>query len=178
MGHPHPALPEVLPQLKLSKAKVLVLGAGAGHDAAFLAQAGHLVTAVDISSEAIARAKEQYGKIENLNLLEADAFNLPESWNSRFDLVFEHTCYCAINPERRDELVKAWRKVLMPQGRIFGIFFVNERREGPPFGGSEWEIRQRLRKNFSFLYWTRWRRSPENRKGSELVLFAQKLNQS
>lgn len=170
----HPALAEVVPQLKLNKAKVLVLGCGSGHDAAYFAQQGHIVTGVDFSSEAIKRAQEQYGKIEGLSFVQSDAFKLPENWTGRFDLVFEHTFYCAITPERRDELVATWRRVLMPQGRILGIFFVTEMRGGPPFGGSEWEIRQRLRKNFNFLYWTRWRRSIEKRKAMELVLFAQK----
>jgi len=174
MDREHPALPEVLPQLKLSKAKVLVLGCGRGHDAAFLAQAGHVVTGVDMSAEAIAEAKERYGKNENLSLVQADAFNLPEAWTGRFDLVFEHTCYCAITPEKRNDLVQVWRRVLTPQGRLLGAFFTMEKREGPPFGGSEWELRERLKKNFNFLYWTRWRRSSERRRGLELIVFAQK----
>lgn len=170
----HPALPEILPQLKLSKAKVLVLGCGRGHDAAFLARAGHLVTGVDLSPDAIRAAKELYGGLENLSLIQGDAFRLPEAWTGRFDLVFEHTCYCAIPPERRSELVQGWRRVLAPQGRLLGVFFAIEMQNGPPFGGSEWEVRERLRRNFEFLYWTRWRRSSEGRQGAELVVFAQK----
>ncbi len=172
----HPSLPEVLPQLKLIKAKVLVLGSGRGHDAAFLANAGHLVTAVDFSAEAIAGANELYGQVENLTIVKGDAFKLPENWTNRFDLIFEHTCYCAIPTDRRNELVKVWRKLLTPQGRLLGVFFANETQGGPPFGGSEWEVKERLRKNFSFMYWTRWRRSSEKRKGKELVVFAQKTN--
>ncbi len=169
-----PILPEILPQIKMTKGKVLVLGCGSGHDAAFFAEAGHVVTGVDISAEAINRAKEVYGRQENLSLLQADAFNLPEAWTGKFDLVFEHTCYCAISPERRNDLVKTWRRVLAPQGHLLGIFFSMEKRDGPPFGGSEWEIRERLKNNFQFLYWTRWRRSIENRKGRELVVYARK----
>ena len=172
----NPALPEILPQLKLSRAKILVLGCGSGHDAAFLAEAGHVVTAVDFSQEAINRATELYGKLENLSLVKADAFKLPDNWTARFDLILEHTCYCAISPDRRNDLVKVWRRVLTPQGRLLGIFFVTDKRDGPAFGGSEWEVRERLRKNFSFMYWTRWRRSVENRKGLELVVFAQKTS--
>lgn len=171
----HPALAEVLPQLKLSRAKILVLGCGRGHDAAFLARAGHLVTAVDLSSEAVADARKLYGDVENLQVVQSDVFSLPDSWSGTYDLVFEHTCYCAITPERRDELARVWKRVLIPRGRLLGIFFVHPKREGPPFGGSEWEVRERLRKDFQFLYWTRWRRSPETRRGAELMVFAQKF---
>jgi SAM-dependent methyltransferase len=174
LHQPHPALTDIVPQLKLSKAKILVLGCGSGHDAAFFAQQGHLVTGVDFSSEAINRAKENYGTIEDLSFVQADAFALPDQWAGRFDMIFEHTFYCAITPERRDELVKTWRRMLMPQGRLLGIFFVNERRMGPPFGGSEWEVRQRLRKDFRFNYWTRWRKSIDKRKSIELILFGQR----
>ncbi len=170
----NPILPEVLPQLKLNKLRVLVLGCGAGHDAAYFARAGHVVTGVDFSSEALRRAGELYGGIENLNFVQSDVFGLPEAWSGKFDLVFEHTCYCAISPERRDELVAIWRRVLHPQGHLLGIFFAMEKRTGPPFGGSEWEIRERLKRHFKFLYWTRWRRSLDRRKARELVIYARR----
>jgi SAM-dependent methyltransferase len=170
----HPALPEVLPQLKISRARVLVLGAGAGHDAAYFAKQGHMVTAVDYSEEAVARAKDLYGSLENFTYLKHDIFKLPENWAGRFDVIFEHTCYCAIPPERRNELVKIWRKLLSPQGHLLGAFFAYEKRIGPPFGGSEWELRERLKPGFDFLYWTRWRHSVERRKGKELIIYARK----
>lgn len=174
LGREAPALPEVLPQLRLTKARILVLGCGSGHDAAYLAGLGHIVTAVDFSEEAITRAKQLYGEIENLSFHQMDAFALPENWTGRFDVILEHTCFCAVTPERRDELIQVWRKLLAPGGHLLGIFFVYERRMGPPFGGSEWELRQRLKPYFDFLYWTRWRRSLERRKSKELVVYARK----
>lgn len=174
LGQAHPALAAILPQLKLSKSRILVLGSGAGHDAAYLAKAGHFVTGADFSEEAVKRAQEKYGAIENLNFVRADAFNLPDKWNGQFDLVFEHTCYCAITPDKRDHLVRVWRQVLQPGGHLLGVFFAYEKRQGPPYGGSEWELRERMKKNFEFLYWTRWRQSPEKRKGRELIIYARK----
>jgi len=174
MGQEHPMLSVVIPQLKIPKSRILVLGSGAGHDAAYLARLGHLVTAVDFSEEAIKRSKERYGNIESLTFIRGDAFNLPEKWNGEFDMVFEHTCYCAISPEKRSQLVKVWSQVLQPGGHLLGIFFAHEKRQGPPFGGSEWELRERLKGKFNFLYWTRWHLSPERRKGLELVVYARK----
>jgi SAM-dependent methyltransferase len=174
LGRESVILGAILPQLKLNKARVLVLGAGAGHDAAYFARQGHVVTAVDFSPEAIQRAKTNYGSMENLKILQSDVFKLPPEMDGRYDLVFEHTCYCAIPPERRNDLVKVWKRVLAPKGDLLGIFFVNEKRLGPPFGGSEWELRERFKAHFDFLFWTRWRHSQESRKARELVIYAKK----
>ena len=176
LGKEAAPLPEVLPQLKLNRSKVLVLGCGSGHDAAYFARQGHVVTAVDFSDEAIARARQNYGTLENLEFVKSDIFALPDAWRGRFDLVFEHTCYCAITPERRNELVQVWRNMLAPLGHVLGVFFAYEKRNGPPFGGSEWELRERLKNGFEFMYWTRWRRSIEKRKGKELLLYARRRN--
>lgn len=172
LGRENPILLSILPQLKLNKSRVLVLGCGSANDAAHFAQQGHMVTAVDFSAEAIQRAKAKYGGIENLTLVQADVFQLPTKMNSAFDLVFEHTLYCAISPDRRSDMVKVWKSCLGPQGNLLGIFFVNEKRQGPPFGGSEWEVRERLKGSFDFLYWTRWRHSIDRRKSQELVVYA------
>lgn len=163
----------VLPQLKMTKSRVLVLGCGSGHDAAYLADQGHIVTAVDFSPEAISRAKERYGKIANLEFIEADIFKM--NIKGSFDLIYEHTCFPAIAPHRRRELVEIWKRHLIPGGHLLGIFLILDKRGGPPFGLSEWELRERLKKNFRFLYWTRWKQSLERRKGVEFVLYAQKL---
>lgn len=172
LGREAAALPNILPQLKLSKSRVLVLGCGSGHDAAYFARQGHMVTAVDFSGEAIQRAKGLYSEIENLTLKQADVFNLPSAWTGQYDLIFEHTLYCAINAERRNELRSVWKRLLQPQGHLLGVFFVMDKRTGPCYGGSEWEIRERLKKDFNFIFWTRWRHSVEDRKGRELVLYA------
>ena len=169
-----PALAEFLPRLKLSRQRIAVLGCGAGHDAAFLAKQGHTVTGFDFSNEAISRAVERYGSIEGLQFQKADVFALPESMNGRFDLIFEHTCYCAVTPERRSELVNVWRRLLTPRGHVLGIFFVMEKPAGPPFGGSEWEIRQRLKAHFDFLYWLPVRNPAEGRGGRELLMYAER----
>ena len=173
-----PALAAVLPQLKLTRQRILVLGSGVGHDAAYFARLGHSVTAVDFSFDAIERARGTYPGIEGLRFVRADAFRLPPEFNGRYDIVFEHTMYCAIDPKRRNELVKVWTRALQPRGHLLGIFYVNDRVGGPPFGGSEWEIRQRLRASFHSIFWTRWRHSVDSRKGRELVVYANRLNDS
>ncbi len=166
-------LAQSIPQLKIPRCRILVPGCGSGNDAAHLASLGHIVTAIDFSNEAISLAQQKYGHIKNLKFEKADIFNLPENYHQAFDLIVEHTLFCAVPTEKRDELVKKWRKCLVSNGHILMILFVMEQKTHPPFGGSEWEYRQRLQKNFRFLYWTRWKKSEEWRVGTELVIYAQ-----
>ncbi len=174
LGQPHPALQAYLPRLKLFKQRVLVIGAGAAHDAAYLASLGHFVTAMDFSDEAIARASEKYGHLDNLKFTKQDIFTVGHEYNRSFDLIFEHTLYCAIDPVRRNELVSIWSRLLSDEGHLLGLFFVFDRASGPPFGGSEKEIQKRLAKNFRPLYWNRCEYSPIDREGLELFVYASK----
>ena len=55
--------------LRAARARtVLELGCGTGHDAARLAGAGYAVTAVDLSGEAIGRARERYGALADFQV--------------------------------------------------------------------------------------------------------------
>jgi hypothetical protein len=48
------------------------------------------------------------------------------------------------------------------------------KKQGPPYGGSEWELRQRLKDSFQFVFWGRWQKSLPKRQGKELFVYAQK----
>ena len=174
LNQPSPALVDMLPRLKLPKSRILVLGCGSGNDAAFFAKDGHHVTAVDFSPEAIKRGQEKYGSLSNIRWIQADAFELPQDFQHSFDVIFEHTCLCAVAPGKRNELVQVWKKCLAPQGHILAVLFAMERRFAPPFGGTEWEYRERLKKHFQFLFWGRWHKSIDRRNGKELLIYAQK----
>lgn len=172
LGGPHPALAGSLAQLKLTKSRILVLGCGRGHDAAYMAKQGHLVTAVDFSADAIQQATALYGTVQNLKFEKMDALNLPQSFHGNFDIVFEHTLYCAIAPEKRNALVRSWRQVLHDQGHLLAILPLFDREDGPPYASTEWELRERLKKNWHFLYWTRTRQTDAKRQGQELLIYA------
>lgn len=174
LAEPTETLKDMLPRLKLPKSKILVMGCGDSHDAAYFAEHGHLVTAVDISPHAIERSKKLFGHLDNIRWIEADLFNLPSSFYGQFDIVYEYTCFCAIDPERRKDLVKVWTKCLHEQGQLMGTFFCMHKRIGPPFGATEWEIREHLKKNFQFIFWGRWRKSLPRRQGRELFVLAKK----
>jgi hypothetical protein len=169
---PAPALVKVLPSLKLPKLRVIVPAGGTGEDAAHFAQQGHIVTSVDISAEAIERGKKKFPNLP-ITWVQGDIFNLPASYRKSYDLVFEHACYAALPPSRRKQMIDLWRSWLTPGGHLLGVFFAMYKRQGPPFGGSEWEFRERLKTHFRFLVWKRWRESVPRREGRECLIYAQ-----
>ena len=172
---PLPSLVDVIPQLKILKQRVAVMGAGAGHDAHYLSTLGHLVTAFDISSEAIDKAKSLYPESDNLKYVQMDLLNPDENQFKRFDLIFEHTFFCAIDPSQREQAIKSYRRLLDEEGHLLASLYVITPEGGPPFGSTEWEIRQRLNGKFRNLYWTRWRKSVPQRDGWELIYYGQKV---
>ncbi len=182
LGAEHPLLDELLPPLKFTRSRVLVLGCGLGHDAAWWEKRGHIVTAVDFSAEAIAKAKLNYGESANLKWHTLDAFQLPANWSSSFDIIFEHTMYCAVSPQRRAELCKQWWRLLSPRGRVLGFIPTMDKPVGPPYGATEWELRRRLlepsrlskRALFRPLIWKRLRNSQGRRFGREMFFVVER----
>jgi SAM-dependent methyltransferase len=101
--------------------KVLDVGCGAGTDLMRFARGGAIVTGVDISSSAIALAKENFAQ-QGLaaDLREADGEALPFG-NDEFDFVFAHG---VVQYTARDKaLVDECRRVLKPGGTaVFQVY--------------------------------------------------------
>lgn len=98
LGRPHDELVRRLPELG-PPGTALVPGAGRGHDAAALAAAGWSVTAIDFApvlADHLAQAVGPNGRVVIGDVLD---FSPP----SPIDLVFDHTFFCAIPPDRRPD---------------------------------------------------------------------------
>ncbi len=139
-GAPAPPLLEWLetPGHRLN-GEVLVPGCGLGHDVRALAAAGPAtaVCGLDLSPAALEQARQR-PPAGNETYQEADLFALPPEFYGRFDWVFEHTCFCAIDPARRPEYVRAVARALRPGGGLLAIFYLNPWKDGeptPPGGG-------------------------------------------
>lgn len=132
LGAPPPALVTVI-AAETPPLRVIVPGAGFGHDAIAWAQAGHHVTLVDIAPTAItgARRLAQAAGVE-LTLLEADIFALPDA-DGAFDLVWEQTCFCAIGLEQRSAYAQQAARWLAPGGRMIALLWNHGAEGGPPF---------------------------------------------
>jgi SAM-dependent methyltransferase len=133
LGGPPPVLTSLLATIEPGR-RVLVPGAGRGHDAIAWAQAGHRVVAIDIAPLAVeaARALADERSVQ-IEVLEADIFALPGALTAAFDVVWEQTCFCAIPVERRGNYVRAMAQALVPGGKLYGLFWNHGQPGGPPF---------------------------------------------
>ncbi len=152
--------------------RVLVPGCGSGHDALHLAQRGFAVTAVDFAEGALERLRRRRRSLwipaELCRALRADVLRLPARLARSFDLLVEHTCFCALDPGDRDLYVAMAASVLVPEGRLVGLFYpFRAGTPGPPFPVSEEEIRRRFGAAFEIVEWETPASSVERRRGEE-----------
>jgi len=165
----HPAIDWVVPRLKLSKSRILVPGCGRGHDVHKLGSLGHNVTGLDFSFEAISEAKKNYPES---NFACGDLFKFAP--DTKFDAIFEHTLFCALNPANRAKIIRSWLRLLDDDACLIGVFNVSCKQEGPPFGMTEWELEELLTPHFIINFWGRLRDKESPRPGKELFVQAQK----
>ncbi len=157
---------------------ILVPGCGLGHDVRALEEktSGTTITGIDVSPTAIAQA-DAINKVGNERYLVADLFDLKHLAGS-FDYVWEHTCFCAINPVLRDVYVLSVWEALAPGGNLLGVFYLNPYDEdhqpggGPPHGTTKEELDQRFVKSNKFEIIEEYlpQRSYDGREGRELML--------
>jgi SAM-dependent methyltransferase len=118
------------------RGRVLVPGCGLGHDVRALAAAGAEAIGIDIAPSAVEAARKfpPAGR-ERYDM--ADLFALPPPLRGAFDWVWEHTCFCAIDPSMRTAYVEAVAGALAPGGHLLAIFYLDPANdhpdEGPPF---------------------------------------------
>ena len=150
-GDSHPALGIEVARSALA-GRVLVPGCGTGHDVRALAAQGMDVTGLDIAPLALekARAHPRVGREEYVL---GDLFAFPTGFENSFDGVFEHTCFCAINPAQRADYVNVVSSVLKPGGRLLAVFFLDPGHDGdgPPFGCTTEEIAGLFAPSFRLL---------------------------
>ena len=125
---------------------VLVPGCGRGHEAALLAGLGFSVLGLDFSGEALNEARRLHGPDRaGLSWLQADLFDRgaleaaglgPGSLGG----VVEHTCFCAIDPQRRGAYAATVAHLLQPGGWLLGLFWCHARPGGPPWGSDPGEL--------------------------------------
>ncbi|HZR47644.1 MAG TPA: methyltransferase domain-containing protein [Candidatus Manganitrophaceae bacterium] len=155
--------------------RILVPGAGRGHDARALARAGFGVTGIDAVASAVEQAVQlaRAEKLEQIEFVQADFFDLPSSLRGPYDWIFEHTFFCAIDPALRDRYVEIAADLLKPSGRLLGVFFNIQPESGPPFGTTRRELIDRFTPYFNLLEEAVPRSLP-NREGKELLMLWQR----
>ena len=178
-GAPSPGLLAYLQETPLT-GRVLVPGCGRGHDVRAIAAAGaREVIGLDLAPSAIEGAKPA----PNTRYVLGDLFALPTEFDAAFDAVFEHTCFCAIPRERRDDYVAAVARALKPGGLLVGVFYLTPRDNpdpalGPPFNATLEELDARFSPHFTLLRSETPTVAFDGREGREVLRVLQKNNVS
>jgi SAM-dependent methyltransferase len=158
-GAPAPPLLEWLGSRGAMEGDVLVPGCGLGRDVRAIAAASPTASVVglDVAASALERAR-QFDLAGHETYVLADLFDLPVELTNRFQCVFEHTCFCAIEPRRRLEYVQGVLRALQPGGALLAIFFLNpwdpgEAPEagGPPFAVTREELDELFGRDFHLI---------------------------
>jgi SAM-dependent methyltransferase len=169
-GAPSPGLVDFLDSHpELPRGTVLVPGCGTGHDARAWAGAGFTVTGCDIAPSAIRLAREKTAAAGlSAEFIQCDF--LSAAPGRRYDWLFEHTLFCAIDPARRDDYTQAVLRRLKPDGAYLAVNYLIPDKDGPPFGTTRAELVDRFGPYFDLIQeWVP--RSYPNRTGLELMLW-------
>jgi methyl halide transferase len=140
----------LLPGIVPEQSRVFVPCSGRGYDALLFARHGFSVTAVDISALPL-RDLERDAAAQGLSLsiVHGDMFRLPPEHADAYDICLEYTCFCAVAPSRRGELVDVYWHILKPGGYFLGLIFpIDPRPGGPPFSIDPEEFSAMMRERF------------------------------
>ena len=69
----------------------------------------------------------------------------------KFDWLFEHTLFCAIKPQERDDYVRATLRWLKPDGQYLAVNYLISDEDGPPFGTTRDELWRRFSPHFELV---------------------------
>lgn len=131
-----PAFENLIASGTLPQGKAFVPGCGRGYAVAALASDQRHVTGLEISTTAKAAADAYLatvdGVADNAQVIIDDFFtHAPEA---PYDLVYDCTFLCAIDPTRRQEWAAQMNKLVRPGGEIVSLVFpLGDFQGGPPF---------------------------------------------
>ena len=140
-GGVSPALETWLKQNVLNEgASVLIPGCGRGYEVVHLASLGFDVTAIDIAPSAIRALQGGLAKSNvTANAYCEDIFLFHTE--NQFDLIYEQTCLCAIEPREREDYEACLAKWLKPGGKLLFSMMQTGSEGGPPYHCDMLEMR-------------------------------------
>lgn len=161
-----------LDQLENKDLKILIPGAGNGHEAEYAFNKGFKnLYLVDLSETALGNFQKRVPYFPKNHLLHQNFFELKDT----FDIILEQTFFCAIDPALRSKYAAHASKLLAPNGKLVGLLFdapLNE--DTPPFGGNKAEYLTYFSPHFSLIKMDACYNSVESRVGRELFVHIRK----
>lgn len=135
LGRPTPIILHLHQTGALPKGRALVPGCGSGYDVVAMACSERYVVGLDVSHTAIEKAIELSSSLPNssyFTFLKADFF----TWHppELFDLIFDYTFFCAIEPGMRSRWACKVQEMLKPDGELITLMYpISDHVGGPPY---------------------------------------------
>ncbi|OEL26388.1 putative thiol methyltransferase 2 [Dichanthelium oligosanthes] len=138
LGKPTPVIEHLVRSGTLPKGRALVPGCGMGYDVVTLASPERFVVGLDISDMAVKKAKQWSSSLPNADyftFLVEDFFKWIPS--EQFDLIFDYTFFCALDPSLRVAWAETVNQLLKPDGELLTlIYLISDQEGGPPYNNT------------------------------------------
>lgn len=167
IGYASMPIATYIDQLKNKDLKILIPGAGNGHEAIYLCKNGFSnVTVIDFAKQPLEHIANTSQELEFApRLIQEDFFRCSE----KYDLILEQTFFCALHPSQRQAYVQKMHELLNENGKLAGLLFnFPLTADGPPFGGSQKEYETLFSESFKIKKLERCYNSIKPRNGKEL----------
>ncbi|GLB52241.1 SAM-dependent methyltransferase [Neptunitalea chrysea] len=173
VGYAIPALTDYIDQLENKELKILIPGCGHAYEASYLFSKGFTnVYIADITEEPLNNFRERVPEFPKSHILITDFFSI----NDTFDLIFEHTFFCALDIKMRTSYIKKMHELLNLNGKLTGVLFSFPLTEnGPPFGGDINEYKKLFLKHFQLIKIENCKNSIKPRMSNELFFIAKPI---
>lgn len=166
LGEVSPPIKEYIDQLTNKSIQILIPGCGNGYEAEYLWKNGFQnVHVIDLALEPLNNLKRRCPAFPEGQLHHGDFFE----HLGKYDLIFEQTMFCAIDPVLRQKYADTVRELLVPGGKLVGVLFNRDFEGGPPYGGNKEEYLAYF-KDFSKVIMEPCYNSYPARQGSELFV--------
>lgn len=171
LGAISPPIRAYVDQLENKQLKILIPGAGNGHEVSYLHKSGfNNVHVLDFAPLAIETFLEKHSDFPVANAHTSDFFK----FTGTFDLIIEQTLFCAIDPKLRSKYAEKSASLLRKGGKLVGVLFNREFEGGPPFGGDKSEYLETFAPFYTKLSMEECHNSIEPRRGSEVFIKLEK----
>ena len=171
LGEISPPIRAYVDQLENKEIKILIPGAGNGHEVSYLHKLGFKnVHVLDFAQLAMDNFLEKHPDFPVSNAHVVDFFE----FNEQFDLIIEQTLFCAIDPTLRSKYAEKSSSLLRKGGKLIGVLFNREFDGGPPFGGSKPEYLEYFAPHYNKLSMEECYNSIQPRQGNELFIQLEK----
>ncbi|MFN8263694.1 MAG: methyltransferase domain-containing protein [Chitinophagales bacterium] len=146
---------------------ILIPGCGNAYEAIFLLENGFKnVTVIDIAPTLVQQLLSKLAKYagKELTIICGDFFK----HTGQYDFIIEQTFFCALDRNLRTAYAIKMKELLKETGKLAGLLFDKEFKDGPPFGGSKTEYEQLFKEHFNIQQMDVCMSSVKPRLGAEL----------